>query len=418
MTDTLFPPTRAAGLARLAQFQSKMGRHYAGQRNYDFGPEDRTNVSLLSPYLRCRLLTEEEVVHAALQRFSLSTAEKFVQEVCWRTYWKGWLEHRPSIWEDYCADRDAAYAALDKDGALAADVAAAKQGKTGIAAFDAWMQELANTGYLHNHARMWVSSIWIFTLKLPWTLGADLFLQHLIDGDPASNTLSWRWTAGLQTRGKTYLARASNIEKYAGDRFAREIGPNWKQGFETLSYTAEPLIGPGPPNPSALRAPAAFPEGHYVLLLTEDDLHPNSLLSAAAMPSAIAGFAKPDLRSPQSAALGARQFAQEAVQHALTAAEAQYGCDTFSIDQNEDLASQLTDIARNANTSKIVMAQSPIGWMRPVIDRLRDDLKPSGIDLLEVRRDWDSQFWPHATKGFFKLKKAIPNALSELGVIG
>jgi deoxyribodipyrimidine photo-lyase len=66
------------------------------------------------------------------------------------------------------------------------------------------VQELVETGYLHNHARMWFASIWIFTLRLPWELGADFFLRHLLDGDAASNTLSWRWVAGLHTKGKHY----------------------------------------------------------------------------------------------------------------------------------------------------------------------------------------------------------------------
>jgi deoxyribodipyrimidine photo-lyase len=70
-------------------------------------------------------------------------------------------------------------------------------GRTGIACFDQWTGELLETGYLHNHARVWFSSIWIFTLRLPWKLGADFFIRFLNDGDSASNTLSWRWVAGL-----------------------------------------------------------------------------------------------------------------------------------------------------------------------------------------------------------------------------
>ena len=92
-------------------------------------------------------------------------------------------------------------------------------GQTGIECFDTWARELTTTGYLHNYARMWFASIWIFTLKLPWQLGPDFFLRHLLDGDTASNTLSWRWVAGLQTVGKTYLARAANISRYTGGRF-------------------------------------------------------------------------------------------------------------------------------------------------------------------------------------------------------
>jgi deoxyribodipyrimidine photo-lyase len=90
--------------------------------------------------------------------------------------------------------------------------------------FDDWAQELVATGYLHNHARMWFASIWIFTLRLPWELGADFFLRHLIDGDPASNTLSWRWVGGLHTPGKTYLATADNIAEHRGPLPARGAG--------------------------------------------------------------------------------------------------------------------------------------------------------------------------------------------------
>ena len=75
-------------------------------------------------------------------------------------------------------------------------------------------RELIQTGYLHNHARMWWASFWIHAEGLPWELGADVFFRHLLDADPASNTLSWRWVAGLQTAGKTYLVRLSNLQKY------------------------------------------------------------------------------------------------------------------------------------------------------------------------------------------------------------
>ncbi len=93
------------------------------------------------------------------------------------------------------------------------------EGKTGIDCFDAWVEELLETGYLHNHTRMWFASIWIFTLQLPWELGADFTYRHFVDGDPASNTLSWRWVGGLHTRGKTYLARPDNIAEHTGGRF-------------------------------------------------------------------------------------------------------------------------------------------------------------------------------------------------------
>ena len=182
MTD--FSPTRAAGLDRLNAFVPHAGRAYAEGRNTDPGPGAASAVSRLSPWLRRRLLTEAEIVAAVLAEHRLADAEKFVAEVLWRTYWKGWLELRPGVWRQFVADRDAA-----RQLPIARAIAAAEAGTTGIDGFDDWARELVETGYLHNHARMWFASIWIFTLRLPWALGADFFLRHLIDADPASNTL-------------------------------------------------------------------------------------------------------------------------------------------------------------------------------------------------------------------------------------
>ena len=91
-------------------------------------------------------------------------------------------------------------------------------GKTGIKCFDHWTEEL-ETGYLHNHARMWYASIWIFTLRKSWVSGAKFFADNLVDWCPASNTLGWRWVAGLQTRGKMYVAKADNIRLFTNDKF-------------------------------------------------------------------------------------------------------------------------------------------------------------------------------------------------------
>ncbi|HBJ94473.1 MAG TPA: hypothetical protein DDZ43_16485, partial [Hyphomonadaceae bacterium] len=199
-TDThtvSFRPTRNAGLEQLEHFAPRMGRHYAQNRNADLGPGERTNVSALSPWIRMRLVLEEEVARNALDGFSYASAEKFHQEICWRSYFNGWMEHRPSVWQAYLERRDVHLSALAGNAGLRKAYDEAVSGRTGIAGFDNWARELVETGYLHNHARMWFASIWIFTLKLPWELGADFFLKHLMDGDPASNTLSWRWVGGL-----------------------------------------------------------------------------------------------------------------------------------------------------------------------------------------------------------------------------
>ena len=184
---------------------------YSKNRNYDYGPERRSNVSVLSKYISHRVINEYDVIGSALSSYPLSKIEKYIQEVFWRIYWKGWLEHRPMVWSDYLS-----YTYSDNNNA---DYNNAIEGNTGIACFDSWVAELKDKNYLHNHTRMWFASIWIFTLNLPWQLGANFFMRHLFDGDSASNTLSWRWVAGLQTVGKHYLATSSNISKYTNNKF-------------------------------------------------------------------------------------------------------------------------------------------------------------------------------------------------------
>ncbi|MEL6416153.1 MAG: FAD-binding domain-containing protein, partial [Pseudomonadota bacterium] len=265
MTESVFKwsPSRSEALNRLNAFASLTGASYAKQRNFDFGAGKHDKVSRLSPWLRHRIITENEVLSATLSHSSERAAEKFIQEVFWRGYFKGWLEHRPDVWRYYKTDLVALIDRLEKDAGLARGYDAAVSGQTGIACFDAWANELIATGYLHNHARMWFASIWIFTLKLPWQLGADFFYRHLLDGDPASNTCSWRWVAGLHTAGKTYLARADNIEKFTAGRFA----PHGQ-----LASTASALEDPRPVSITPPKYAEADLIGRRVgLLVTEED---------------------------------------------------------------------------------------------------------------------------------------------------
>ncbi|NQW07273.1 MAG: DNA photolyase, partial [Candidatus Pelagibacter sp.] len=141
--------------------------------------------------------------------------EKFIQEVLWRVYWKGCLELRPSVWGDYLKELTGIKENF-KDNKNYLD---AIEGSTNIECFNEWVNELKNFNHLHNHARMWFASIWVFTLNLPWQLGAEFFMKHLLDGDAASNTLGWRWVSGIQTQGKNYLATEWNIKKFTNNRF-------------------------------------------------------------------------------------------------------------------------------------------------------------------------------------------------------
>ena len=210
-----FKASRASAFEKLENFVENNLVDYSKQRNFDYGPDKRSNVSCLSPYITHGVINELEVISKSLKKFSFIKNEKFIQEVLWRTYWKGWLELRPNVWSDYLIELKKIRDEF-KDNKIYIN---ALEGKTNIECFNYWVNELKNKNYLHNHTRMWFASIWIFTLELPWQLGAELFMQHLYDGDAASNTLGWRWVAGVQTQGKHYLASEWNIKKFTNNRF-------------------------------------------------------------------------------------------------------------------------------------------------------------------------------------------------------
>ena len=210
-----FETTRAKAIENLDRFVERNLSDYSKLRNFDFGPDKRSNVSCLSPYITHGVLNEVEIIKKSLAKYSFNKNEKFIQEVLWRTYWKGWLELRPSVWSDYIISLNSIREKYKED----INYLKAIEGKTNIECFDEWVKELKTHNYLHNHTRMWFASIWIFTLDLPWQLGAEFFLKHLYDGDAASNTLGWRWVAGIQTQGKHYLASEWNIKKFTNNRF-------------------------------------------------------------------------------------------------------------------------------------------------------------------------------------------------------
>ena len=211
-----FYPTRATAIENLNNFIENELSSYSKLRNFDFGPDRRTNISCMSPYITHGVLTEQEVMRLSLKKHSFVKIEKFIQEVLWRVYWKGWLELRPNVWTDFIIDLKK----LKQQFKDNKNYLNAIEGKTNVECFNTWVNELKNHNYLHNHARMWFASVWIFTLGLPWQLGAEFFMKYLFDGDSASNTLGWRWVAGVQTKGKNYVASEWNIKKFTNNRFS------------------------------------------------------------------------------------------------------------------------------------------------------------------------------------------------------
>ena len=212
-----FPISRDNTLKKLDDFIENNILDYTKSRNFDFGIQNRKNTSCLSPYISHGIISETEIINKVLKKHLFNKTEKFIQEVLWRIYWRGWLELRPMVWNDYLIKLKV----LNEEYKTNENYLNAIKGETNIQCFNDWVNELKETNYLHNHTRMWFASIWIFTLELPWELGAEFFLKHLYDGDSASNTLGWRWVAGIQTPGKHYVASEWNIKKFTNNRYEK-----------------------------------------------------------------------------------------------------------------------------------------------------------------------------------------------------
>lgn len=389
MADLDFPLTRSDALQRLDDFLPHAGAAYARSRNKEQGQGEHVHVSRLSAALRRRLISEQEVVDAVLARHGLAAAEKFVSEVFWRTYWKGWLEQRPTVWEDCGAAVERWLEQLDAVSGLRRRHASAIDGSTGIDCFDAWMRELNETGYLHNWARMQFASIWIFTLRLPWELGAASMFERLIDADPASNTLSWRWVAGLHTAGKAYLADAERIRSMTDGRFSPT----------GLARTARiPADSVRPPPPSSIRlASSPDPSAATLLLLTTEDL---SVEQIGAMPVKSIAFLE-----------GRNPWDETALADGLARATQVWpDAEVCGALAPGDLAAA----AKSSGCTQVATAFLPVGPVASSIVSVRAELQGLGIAFTEHLRDWDRMAWPHCRKGFFGLKEKIP-ALLQAG---
>ncbi len=396
----MWEPTKQAANKRLQSFVSKAGKIYAARRNIDAGAGQHANVSQLSPWIRHRLILEENVLAEVLAKHSFSSAEKYISEVFWRGYFKGWLEHRPQIWTWYKRNLTQQAQQLESDADLSRRYEAAIDGRTGIDCFDHWAEELVKTGYLHNHARMWFASIWIFTLRLPWELGADFFYRNLLDGDPASNTCSWRWVAGLHTKGKSYIARPANIEDFTLGRF-KPTG----LAEQAIALEEPELSVPTPPQfPSE-----DFPSDRYGLVFHDEDCAPETL-ALPNLPSAALALSDPSPRSVFSTASLARDFTSNAVREAARTFETDTGIQC--VDCNDSNWSEiLEDWVNSEELDALATARLPVG---PTRKRLLNACSQLSIPLIEITRPYDRAVWPHASHGFFGLRKQIPGLLAEL----
>ena len=375
-------PDYNTGISRLEYFIENNLKSYSRDRNYDFGPDNRNNISLLSPYISHRTLFEYDVVKSCLKKYKFDQVEKFIQEIFWRVYWKGWLELRPSVWTDFCDS----YQSIEKSKFYKKAI----DGNTGIMCFDEWVIELKEKNYLHNHARMWFASIWIFTLRLPWQLGAAFFMEHLYDGDPASNTLSWRWVAGIQTKGKHYLARSANISKFTNQRFQ----------YTQLTTNAEPILE----DKNFKLRQLDFKNleiRHENLIIFDSNLNTQELLDISGQYKTVY-FVLFDNSSRKIK-----------LSHRVTSFKESIIKNVSKLITNSKIINfrDLEDVL--SNNPKIDVIYPFVGENLDILNRLNIKFK-NQLNFKYKKQDLYS--WQFSNKGFFNFKKNIPNIINKFNL--
>jgi len=376
-----FEASRAKALDKLNYFVENNLSEYSKLRNFDFGPENRSNISCLSPYITHGIISEKEVIEKSLGKFSFSKNEKFIQEVLWRTYWKGWLELRPNVWSDYLMELNKIKEEFKKNQ----NYLNAIEGKTNIECFNAWINELKENNYLHNHTRMWFASIWIFTLELPWQLGAEFFMQHLYDGDAASNTLGWRWVAGVQTQGKHYLASEWNIKKFSNNRFNNiKLNENAPPKVSEKTY---PIIKKDFNNPKHIE--------NKNLLIFENNLS-----------FEITDFQNNELKKIYL-------ISNKNENRSIKLSEKVGKFKSLLIEDQEQRLKAKSIDCEVIDISEIKKIENYYS-LYPTVGENLDYLNSNNIKIDFLYRKLDQYSWQYCNKGFFNFKNYIPKIISSL----
>ena len=375
----IFEASRAKAVDKLNHFVENNLSEYSKLRNFDFGTDNRSNISCLSPYITHGIINELEVIDKSLKKFSFQKNEKFIQEVLWRVYWKGWLELRPNVWSDYLMELDN----LRDEYKSNHSYLRAIEGKTDIECFNQWIIELKENNYLHNHARMWFASIWIFTLELPWQLGAEFFMKHLYDGDAASNTLGWRWVAGVQTQGKHYLASEWNIKKFTNNRFQNiKLNENAPPKISEKSY---PLIKRNFHNPQNLE--------EKNLLIFENNL----------------SFEITDFKENRFKKIYIISNRNENRSIKLSDKLVKFKS-LLMKDQEQRLKDKSID-CEVVDVSEIKNIENYYG-LYPTVGENLDYLNSNNLKIDFLYRNLDQLAWQYCNKGFFNFKNYIPKIIS------
>ena len=349
--------------------------NYEKLRNFDYGPTNKSSVSKLSPYISHRVLLEYELLEEVKKKYHSQKIKKFVEEIYWRIYWHGWMENRPKVWCNFISENDYEYDIETYEKAI--------NGNSELGFFNSWVNELKTYNYLHNHTRMWFASTWIFNLGLPWQLGANFFFKHLYDGDAASNLLSWRWVAGLQTKGKQYHFSPSNLRKFSNNRFNVEKINN-RQIFleETNQIPLDDEIYKSNMEPKS-----------ETLILFENDLHVSTLENILRKYKSVFIILLSNDQRKIKLSEAVLSFKQQIVLEFIKQFD--------NVTQIDPLKLNETLVA----IDQLDMIYPGVGENNDFINSFK---KLNNKVIFNLVRDQDLFAWKFAKKGFFKFKENIP----------
>lgn len=354
----------------------------------------------LSAAFRYRLIHEAEAIPSLFSR-PKQAIDNHLKELCARSYWRGWSEGRPQVYLSYlrtCDDDRRRFTGTQS-------LATALEGRTGLLAFDEWNQEMVQTGWLPQQARLWYASIWIFTLRLPWTLGAAHFASNLIDTDPASQVLLWRWVAGLHLTPKPYVAKAAEISKWSEGRY--DLTGH-------LNETPVALTGPALPGPRFQELPAA-PSGalgeSYALLVTPDDLSPEASTIGALRPRLILTTGFENLDKNVTFSPKVQTFVAAALADTTQRLSQHYGCPVESLPASENVGETVGQRLGADGIPHLVYHQPALGPWQEMVSRLT--AKDVGLKYFPLRRGWDSKLWPSATRTLLDFHEVVKPRLAK-----
>ena len=349
--------------------------NYEKLRNFDYGPTNKSSVSKLSPYISHRVLLEYELLEEVKKKYHSQKINKFVEEIYWRIYWQGWMENRPKVWFNFISEKNYEYDFETYEKAI--------NGNSELGFFNSWVNELKTYNYLHNHTRMWFASTWIFNLGLPWQLGASFFFEHLYDGDAASNLLSWRWVAGLQTKGKQYRFSPENLRKFSNNRFNVEKINNRQIFLEEKNQI---------PLDDEIYKSNMEPKSEN-LILFENDLHvstlENILRNYKRVFIILLGNAQRKIKLSEAVLSFKQQIVLEFIKQ----------FDNVTQIHPLKLKETLVDI------DQLDMVYPGVGENNDFINSFK---KLNNKVIFNLVRDQDLFAWKFAKKGFFKFKENIP----------